>query len=103
MSCLDIHDEESRREEVEMLLADLKSATDKKTCMALFNRVTFTLTHTFWFTEEQRASVVAGAKASLGLTNNQKKLNLPVFREEDERYTDAEYAYEGCDDYGSYD
>ncbi len=100
---MSFHDNESRRKEIETLLADLKSATDKKTSMALFNRVTLTLSHHHWFTDEQRASVAEGAKASLGLTNRQKKLNLPMFQEEDGRYTDEAYHYEGCDDYGSYD
>lgn len=100
---MDIHDTKSRAEEVEELLKDLKSARDKKNSVALYNRVTFILTHNWWFNDLQRQNVVAGAKASMGLTNNQKKLNLPAFREEEERYTDEAYNYEGCDDYGSYD
>ncbi len=101
---MSFNDKESRRKEIEALLADLKSATDKQTSTALLNRVTLTLTHVRWFTDEQRASVIAGADASLGLTNKQKKLNLPMFRvEDDELYTDEGYNYEGHDDYGSYD
>jgi len=100
---MDIHTTESRVKEVNELLVDLKAATNTKTCTALYNRVTFTLTHDYCFTVEQRASIAAGAKASQGLTKNQKKLNLPTFREEEERYTDEAYNYEGCDDYGSYD
>ena len=99
----DIHNKESRIKEVEELLKDLKLATDTKQSVALYNRVTFTLTHDWWFNDEQRKSVVAGAKASPGLTKNQKKLNLPSFREEEEKYTDEAYNYEGCDDYGSYE
>jgi len=94
---MDIHTTESRVKEVDELLADLKAATNTKTCTALYNRVTFTLTHDYWFTKEQRASIAAGAQTSLGLTKNQKKLNLPTFREEEERYTDEAYWYEGCE------
>jgi hypothetical protein len=100
---MNLYNDKSRAEEVEELLKDLKSATDKKNCQALFNQVTFTLTHDCWFNAEQRERVVVAAKASQGLTNNQKKLNLPTFRDEEERYTDEAYNYEGCDDYGSYD
>jgi hypothetical protein len=102
-SIMSLYTDASRAEEVEELLKDLKSATDKKNCTALFNRVTFVLTHNLWFNAEQRNSVIVAAKASLGLTNNQKKLNLPSFREEEDRWTDEAYYYEGCEDYGSYD
>ena len=100
---MDIHTDKSRAEEVQELLKDLASATDKKDCCKLFNRVTFLLTHDHWFNAEQRGSVVVAAEASKGLTNNQKKLNLPAFQDEEERYTDEAYSYEGCEDYGSYD
>lgn len=100
---MEIYTKESRAKEVDELLKDLKSATNKTNCQTLFNRVTFVLNHDWWFEAEQRESVVAAAKASLGLTNNQKKLNLPAFRDEDERWTDEAYYYEGCEDYGSYD
>ncbi len=100
---MDCSDKESRRKEVEKLLADLKSAFDTKTSTALFNRVTFVLTHNRWFTEEQHASVAVAAKASMGLTKKQKKLNLPAFRTEDGSYTDEAYDYEGYDDFGSHD
>ena len=98
-----MNNDESRAEEVEDLLKDLKSVTNKKNCQSLFNRVTFVLTHNYWFNAEQRESVGVAAKASKGLTVNQKQLNLPAFRDEEERYTDEAYYYEGCEDYGSYD
>ena len=88
---------------VQDLLAELKSATDTKGSTALFNRVTYILTHDRNYTKEARASVAAGAKASFGLTSKQKKLNLPDVRDEEDRYTDEDYYYEGCEDYGSYD
>jgi hypothetical protein len=94
---------QSRVDEVKELVKDLKSATDKKACTALYNRVTFVLTHDLCFDDKQRSSVRDGAMASLGLTKNQKKLNLPMFREDEDKYTDEGYNYEGCDDYGSYD
>ena len=100
---MDIHTTTSRIAEVEELVKDLKSATDTKKCTELYNRVTFVLTHDFWFTDEQQASVVAGAKASLGLTKKQKKLNLPAVRDESDEGCDESYNYEGHDDYGSYD
>ena len=57
-----------------------------------------------WYTKEQQANIVAGAKASFGLTSKQKKLNLPAVRDEyDGGYNDEGYNYEGRDDYGSYD
>ena len=100
---MDIHTTTSRIAEVEMLLKDLKSATDTKESCALHNRVTFVLVHDRWYTDEQQASVVAGAKTSLGLTKKQKKLNLPAVRDESDEGCDESYNYEGHDDYGSYD
>ncbi len=95
---------ESRAKEVKQLLDDLKAANDTNKSTPLFNRVSSVLIHDRWFTVEQRSSVVAGAKASLGLTKKQKKLTLPAVRgDDDERYTDEGYNYEGHDDYGSYD
>jgi hypothetical protein len=101
---MDCSDKESRHKEVEKLLEHLKVPSfDAKTGTALFNRVTFVLTHDRLFTEEQRASVAVAAKTSVALTKKQKKLNLPAFRMEDERYTDEAYDYEGYDDFGSHD
>ena len=97
-----IHTKTSRIAEVEALLNDLKSATDTKKSCALHNRVTSMLIHDMWYTSEQRANVVAGAKASLGLTSRQKKLNLPAVRDESDD-NDESYNYEGHDDYGSYE
>ncbi len=99
---MDIHNKTSRIAEVEELLNDLKSATDTKKSCALHNRVTSILIHDSWFSSEQQASVVAGAKASLGLSKKQKKLNLPDVRDESD-HNDEGYNYEGHDDYGSYD
>ena len=93
---MDIHTKTSRIAEVEELLNDLKSATDTNKSCALHNRVTSMLIHDRWYTSEQQASVVAGAKASLGLTTKQKKLNLPAVRDEsdDDDYNDESYNYE---------
>lgn len=98
-----LYNDASRAKDVDDLLKDLKSATDKKNCTALFNRMTLVLTHDSWFNAEQRNSVIVAARTSQGLTTNQKKLNLPSFRVEEERYTDEGYNYEGCGAYGSYD
>ena len=62
-----LYNDASRAEEVEDLLKDLNSATDKKNCIALYNRVTFVLTHDFWFKAEQRNSVIVAARMSQGL------------------------------------
>ena len=98
------HDTKSRANEVDELLKDLKSATDTKQSSKLFNRVTLILVHDRWFNAEQQASVVAGAKASMGLTKRQKKLHLPQTRDlDDDDYNDEGWNYEGHDDYGSYD
>ena len=64
--------------EFEDLLVCLKSAKNTSDCGKLFNRVSSLLVHDNWYSEEQRATIVEAAKASLGLTKNQKKLNLPV-------------------------
>lgn len=90
---------------VEDVLAELKSATDTKGSTPLFNRVTYILNHDRDYTKEERARVAAGAKASFGLTNKQKKLNLPEMRDEEEdSYTYDRYEGSGwSDDQGSYD
>jgi hypothetical protein len=64
--------------EVEDLLKSLKSATDKKDCCKLFNRVTSVLVHENWYSEKQMSDILSAAKESKGLTNNQKKFNLPM-------------------------
>jgi hypothetical protein len=99
---MDLHNETSRIAVVEELLNDLKSATDTKKSCALHNRVTSILIHDKWYSSKQQDSVVAGAKASFGLTRKQKKLNLPDVRDESD-YEDEGYNYEGHDYYGSYD
>jgi hypothetical protein len=90
---------------VEDVLAELKSATNTRHSLPLFNRVTYILNHDRDYTKEERARVAAGAKACLGFTNKQKKLNLPEMRDEDESSCTYD-KYEGSgwsDDQGSYD
>ena len=61
------------------LLRDLSSATNTETSTALFNRVTYVLTHTYDSSEEERRSVACAAKTCHGLTEIQKNVFLPVF------------------------
>jgi hypothetical protein len=66
--------------EVEDLLACLKSAKNTSECTKLFNRVSSVLVHDNWYSDEQQAKITQAAKESLGLTKNQKKLNLPEIK-----------------------
>jgi len=86
--------------EVEDLLACLKSAKNTSDCSKLFNRVSSVLVHDNWYSDEQQTKITHAAKESLGLTKNQKKLNLPVINTS--RYDSDRECDNGCEfDYNS--
>ncbi len=84
------------KEEAADLVKSLASATDRKDSTKLWNRVSYFLVHDRWYTKEQIQAVISAAKASKGLSNKQKQMNLPATRDDDEDLAGDYAADQGC-------
>jgi hypothetical protein len=83
-------------EEAAELVSDLASATDRKDCTKLWNRVSYLLVHDRWYTKEQIQAVISAARESKGLSNKQKQMNLPLTRDDDEDWNGQYAADQDC-------